>query len=326
MRAILILILVAGCPAPKGSTTGGGGGGGTINPEACGKLDTNEAGRKVHSFLVASAELDRASLEMESTMLDACKRMAVELGSSPDGKTKEVCERVSKDLEANLSVSVKTEKRLVTKYTPSVCHTDIALTAGFVAECEASAASNADIRCHGTCAGACMGACDGECATGDNATCSGACNGECKGKCTGQCEGYAEVTASAECKASAEVRASVKTECTEPKVEVVSQDVTVVDDTKFKKAVAAINVGLPRILMIGKRLELAGKALAHWVDTGASLANSATDLLAQLGTQAVCVTDQVATIYGASAQVQARFEVSIEMSASVSASAGATAQ
>ncbi|MCX5743180.1 MAG: hypothetical protein NT062_11870, partial [Proteobacteria bacterium] len=301
MRARLFLIplllAIVGCQPVKGGTTGGGGGAGggaRIQPDACGKIDGTDAGRKLHAFLVASAELDRASIELESTMLDACKRMAVELGTSPTGTTKEVCERVSKDLQANLQISVKSEQRLVTRYKPAVCHTDIDVTAGFVAECEASASATADVKCHGTCGGTCTGACDGSCATGDNATCAGACTGECKGKCTGGCDGYAEVTASAECKASAEVRASVKTECTEPKVEVVTQDVTIIDDSKFKKAVAAINIGLPRILVVARRLELAGKALGHWVSTGASLVGSTAELVGELGAKAVCVTGQVA--------------------------------
>ncbi len=294
-----------------------------VNPEACGALDTSTAGRKLHGFLQASAELEKASVELEATVLDTCKRMAVELGTSPDGTTKEVCERVKRELDANLSVSVKTEKRLVTRTTPPVCHTDVNLTAGFVAQCEAKADASADVRCHGTCGGTCAGPCDGTCSSGDNATCRGSCAGECKGTCSGGCDGYVSVDASAECQASAEVRASVATTCTEPKVEVVREDVTVIDATKFDHAVAAIQLGLPKLMVVGRRVELAGKALAHWADTGAQLAQSTTDLLGELGTQAVCVGGQLAAAYSASTEVRARFEVSIEASASVSASAGA---
>lgn len=323
----LVVLAIAGCPPPKGGgTTGGGGGGGggaKIDPDQCGDITGNDAGRKMYAFLKASADLDRASLELEATLLDACRRMATELGSSTDGTTKEVCDRVAKDLEANLEVSVSKEKRLVTRHEPAVCTTDVSITAGFVAECEASASADADVKCHGTCGGTCTGACDGTCSSGDNATCAGQCTGECKGKCTGQCEGYVEVQASAECQASAEVRASVNTTCTEPKVVVQQEDVTVVDATRFNRAVKAIEVGLPRILMVAKRLQLAGTALGHWVGTGADLAGSVGDLVGQLGAKAACVTAQVLGVVSASAQVQARFEVSIEMSASVSASAGA---
>src|SRR5688572_11294304 len=94
---------LSGCPAPTGTNTGGGGGGGTaINPGACGKIDGNNVGRKVHAFLVASAELDRASIELESGIAAACRRMAKELGVPEDGDTRTVCSRAAKELEANL--------------------------------------------------------------------------------------------------------------------------------------------------------------------------------------------------------------------------------
>jgi hypothetical protein len=209
--------------------------------------------------------------------------MALDLGTSGDGTTKEVCDRATQALQANLQVSVKSEKRLVTRYVPPVCHTDTTLSASFAAQCEgnASAASN--------------------------------------GAST-------MANASAECRASAEVHAQTHTTCTEAKVEVVQQDITIVDDSKFKKAVAAINDGLPDILRSAKRLELATEALAHWVDSGASLVAASGELAGQLGTKGLCVAGQLAAAVAASTQIQARFSVSVEVSASVSGSAGATAQ
>jgi len=222
---------------------------------------------------------------------------------------------------------VKTESKLVTRYTPSVCHTDIDFTAGVVAECEARASADVNVSCEGQCSGSCNGTCNGTCAgsTGGGA-CNGQCQGTCNGRCTGGCDGYADVDASVECKASAEIRTTLHTTCTEPKVEVVRQNVTVVDDSKFQKAIAAIDAGLPQIIRAGKKLELAGKALVQWVSTGASLVRASGELVGQIGEKGLCVAGQLAAVVAATANIQARFSVSIEVSAQVSASAGAQAQ
>ena len=103
--ALSTLALAAGCPPPRGG--GGPGGSGTaINPGACGDISTSNAGRKLHSFLVASAELDRATMELERSVHDACVRMATELGVPTDGDTRTVCRRAATELDANLAVSV----------------------------------------------------------------------------------------------------------------------------------------------------------------------------------------------------------------------------
>ncbi|MBL0217686.1 MAG: hypothetical protein IPQ07_27895 [Myxococcales bacterium] len=330
LSLMFAMLALTGCPPPATGTGGGGAGGrggGGISPDACGKIDVNPVGRKMYNFLIASAELDRASLELENSVADACRKMARILGVSDQGNTKEVCTRASQELQANLQVSVKTESRLVTKYTPSVCHTDVDFTAGVVASCEARATADVNIKCEGSCSGTCNGACNGTCAGGNSGgACNGQCQGTCNGKCSGGCDGYADVDASVECKASAEIRASMRTTCTEPKVEVVRQSVTVVDDTKFQKALAAIDAGLPQIIRAGKKLELAGKALVQWVSTGASLIRASGELVGQIGEKGICVGAQLAAVIAASANIQARFSVSIEMSASVSASAGAQAQ
>ncbi len=331
LLAAIASVLLVGCPPPgggRGSSSGGGGGNASaqISPDACGKINTSKAGRKLYAFLVASAELDRASLELEQSIHGACKKMAIELGVSTDGDIRAVCTRAAKELEANLQVSVKTESRLVTKHEPARCTTDIEFTAGVVAECEASVSADVDVRCEGTCGGTCSGVCDGTCSSGgaSGSQCNGTCDGACRGRCNGGCDGYANVNASAECKASAEIRASTHTTCTEPKVYVVREDVTVVDDTKFQAALRAIEAGMPRILQATAKLELAGKALGQWVGTGADLVQASGKLLQDMGEQAICVGGQLAAVVAASTQIQARFEVSIEMSASVSASAGAS--
>lgn len=328
--AIGLSATLAACPPPKGGAGGGGGGGGggAVNPDACGKINTSDVGRKLYAFLVASSELDRTSLELENTVRDACVRMANDLGVSPAGGTKEVCMRAKQELEANLQVSVKTEQRFVTKYTPPVCTTDVSFTAGFAAECDARASADVNVQCQGHCGGTCKGACDGTCsgATGAGGQCNGTCSGTCNGSCSGSCEGYANVDASAECKASAEIRATTHTTCTPAKTEIVQENVTVVDATKWNKAMAAINVGLPELLTAKAKLELTAKAVVLWVQTGAQLAKAIGSFADQLGEHTVCVGAQLAGVVAAAANISARINVSIEVSASVSASAGATAR
>lgn len=316
---LVVCLALTACPPPRGGAGGGGNRTSSISPDACGTINTSAVGRKLYSFLVASAELDRASMELDGTVHDACQRMAIDLRTSPLGSTQELCSRVAAELQSNLQVSVKTEKRLVTRHTPPVCRTNIEVTAGFAAECEAKAAADINVACNGHCNGTCSGACS----TG---LVGGQCAGTCGGRCSGSCDGYTDVNASAECKAAAQIHSTAKTECTEPKVEVVQQDVTVVDASKFGLAMAAINHGLPQILSAQRRVELAGHALGQWVSTGASLVASAGDLAGQIGDKGACVAGQLAGVIAASADIQARFSVSVEVTAQVSASAGATAR
>jgi hypothetical protein len=326
----LLALTVAACPPPsqqRGGGGGGGGGGANIAPDSCGKIDTNPVGRKLYAFLVASSELDRASFELEATVKTACAKMARDLDVSDQGDTRTVCMTAKKALDDNLQVSISHEKRLVTKYTPPVCHTDVDFTANFAAQCEAKATADINVQCSGRCGGTCNGACDGTCSSGAaGGQCNGTCSGTCRGSCSGSCEGYADVDASAECKASAEVRATTHTTCTPAKTEIVQQDVTVVDATKWNKAMAAINDGVPELLTAGAKLQLTAKALGLWVQTGASLAKSSGELVGQLGEHGVCVAGQLVAVVAAAAQIQTRISVSVEVSASVSASAGATAQ
>jgi hypothetical protein len=322
LAVVCLSFALIGCPPPPGGRGGRGGGGGGaggagINPGACGKIDTDPVGRKLYAFLVASDELDRASIELEGTVHRACGTMATILGIPATGDTKDLCNRTAIALRDNLQVSVKTESRLVTRTVPPVCHTDVSFTADLVAQCEARASADVTVRCDGRCNGTCNGACSGT-MTG------GQCAGTCQGGCSGSCDGYADVDASAECKASAEVRANLKTTCTEPKVEVVRENVTVVDATQFDKAIQAINEGLPALLTASAKLELAAKALGNWVATGASLLKSSGELVAQIGQKGVCLGGQLAAVVAATANIQARFSVSIEVSAQVSASAGAS--
>jgi hypothetical protein len=311
--ALSMFVLIAGCPG-KGIPGRGGSG---LSPDSCGKIDTNPVGRKLYAFLKASAELDKASVQFEASVHAACRKMARELGIPDTGDTKDTCTRVANEIDANLKISIKSESKLVTRYKPPECHTEVDFAAGFAAKCEAKVAADVEIHCDGRCGGTC----NGTCSTGGT---GGQCAGKCEGRCSGRCEGNADVKASAECKASAEIHASLETTCTEPKIEIVRQNVTVIDDSKFQKAMKAIEVGLPAILRAAKKLEIAGKAVVQWTKTGASLVAASGDLVKQLGTNGICVGAQLAASVAAAANIQARFSVSIEVSAKVSTSCGAT--
>lgn len=330
VRRLIVLslaMLSVTCGPPPRGTGPGGGGGAAVNPDACGAINTSDVGRKLYAFLQASAELDRATLQLEGSVYEACKRMAVELQVSPDGDMRTVCKRAAEALEANLQVSVSQETRLVTKYDPPVCTTEIDLAASVVAECEARVAADVSVTCEGSCGGTCSGTCDGTCSGSTQAggECNGVCQGTCRGRCSADCQGYADVEASAECKASAEIRANVNTTCTEPKVRVVQEQVTVVDDTKFQMAMRAIDAGMPTMLQVAKKAELTLKATGLWFRTLGSLVKSSGDLVGQLGERGVCVGGQLAAAFAAAAQVEARVSVSIEVSAEISAAGGASA-
>jgi len=319
----LMLLVLTACPTPPPNSAGGAATSSGVNPDACGQLNTTDVGRKVHAFLTASAELDRGSIELETTVREACARMATELQIATNGDTATLCDRVAKELEASLEVSVSQEQRLVTRTEPAVCTTELDFAASVVAECEASATADVSIQCDGYCGATCNGQCNGTCsATAADGSCAGTCDGTCEGSCSGSCQGGANVNASAECKASAEIRADLRTTCTEPKVVVVTENVTVVDASRLDRAVKAIEIGMPVLLKAAAKATLVAKAFVHWSKTAVSLAGASGKLVSDLGARSICVGAQLATAVAASAEISARIDVSIQVSASVSGSAG----
>jgi len=245
----------------------------------------------------------------------------LEIDTSGDITT--LCNRVSAELNASLEVDVSQEQRLVTKTEPAVCTTKLDFAATVVAECEASVSGSVDIHCDGYCGATCNGECDGQCtATNADGSCAGTCEGTCRGTCEGSCQGSADVNASAECKASAEVRAGLRTTCTEPKVVVVRENVTVVDTTRFDRAVLAIETGMPSLLQAAAKAKIVLHAFGYWSKTAISLAGASGKFVSDLGSRGICVGVQLASAVAASADISARIDVSIQVSASVSGSAG----
>lgn len=317
----LSVAILATC-VPPGPT---GPSGSSIQPDACGVINVSPFGRKAHAFLLATAELDRQSRDLDRTVLDACRNMATILGVSPVGDTKGVCNAVSVSLDQTMARAVKTEKRQFAETTPAVCTTDVDFAGGLAAQCEGGVTADVHATCEGSCSGSCNGVCQGRCAqNAGNGQCAGACDGTCRGTCTGDCSGYARVDASAECKASAELRAVVNTRCTKPTVRIVERDVTVIDKAEYAKANAAIAAGLGTILSAQARARLVLGGLPTWARAFRGLVTSAGDLVQDLGAQSLCVANQVSGALSAMGQIEARFSVSVEVSASIQASAGAS--
>lgn len=322
--ALLGLSLLTACP-PQGTGGGSGGSGGAgINAAACGNINVGPASRRLYSFLVASADLDKSSIALEGSVIGACRKMATVLGTSPIGDTRTVCNAVAAELDANLKVSVSQEKHLVTREVPGECHTEFSFGAHAAAECTATVEADVSLTCDGRCTGTCNGACNGTCSggTGAGGACNSRCDGVCNGSCTGGCDGYFTGGADAECRASVEVQSTLHTVCTEPKLVVEEETVTIVDATKFAKAQAAIQAGLPTLRQTAMKAELVGRAAVTWAKTAGGLVVASADLVQELGEKSVCVVGQVSAALAAAAQIQARFSVSIEVSASISGSAG----
>src|SRR5258706_4258409 len=154
------------------------------------------------------------------------------------------------------------------------------LAAQVVGQCEAKVVADVQVSCEGTCGGTCNGSCDGQCAGGTGGgQCNGQCSGTCNGSCSASCNGSANVEASMECKASAEIHANVNTVCSEPKVEVVYETTTVVDDSKLQKAKMAIMHGLPTLLQVGAKAKIVLGAVGYWAQTAGSLVKSGGQLI-----------------------------------------------
>ncbi len=318
------LVSCSGAPGIPGVP---GGGGGNVDPNTCGSYAANATGKKLKKFLTATVALEKAVKNTENYAKDTCKMMGKKLGIAPSGDTKAVCAQVSAALKDHLKVGLKAGAAIELNYEPAVCTVNIEAAASAAAECEAQANAEVGVICSGTCTGTCNGECAGECVGGTGGSaCDAQCKGECKGECKGGCEGYADVNASAECRAHAEVTANVEAECTEPKVEVKFEAGLVVDKSKLDAAVAAIEVGLPRILMVkAKMTGPVKKAVATWTKSAKQLAENAFKVAASVGDQARCVGGQLKAAAGMVGGIAGSASISVEVSVEVSASASGSA-
>jgi hypothetical protein len=320
--ALVALTTLAGCP---GGGIPGRGGSSSVDPDACGNYaDVNDAGRKLHAFLDATATLDKTVRGLEVEVRTGCDAMAKELGIKAEGgDNKAVCDAVLAELKKAMSAGIKAEAKLDVQYTPAVCTINIDAGASAAAECEAKASGDISVQCEGTCSGTCNGKCDGTCAaSGGGGDCAGQCDGTCEGSCSGGCEGAADVDASAECKATAEAHATAEMTCTEAKLEVTADASVVVSKPDYERAIAAIKAGMPHILEVRAKIKPLTHAVATFVATGKGVVDAGKDLAKQFKDQALCLSAQISAAASAMANIQASFSFSVEVSVEASASAG----
>lgn len=339
---LAVLAVGAGCPAAgTGRASGSASGSGSVtgerraevNPDACGKINTTDAGRRLYAFLVATAALQKEVLELQKQAKRACLNMAAELKLPQDqlaGDTRFVCHNVAVALRDNLAAAQKQEHEPTFEvvYKPAQCVVDLDVAAKATAECEARAEADVRVSCQGSCQGTCTGECDGTCsARGDGGKCAGKCTGTCRGSCTGGCDGSADVDADASCEASGELRANLDATCTDPVMEIKYDDGTVTDPAKMELVTRALNRGLPQLLLVAAQVQgPVASAVATWGKSVAALSASSAKLADQLGDAGICVLGQIGSAFAALAEIEVQVQVTIEASVEVGGAARASSR
>jgi hypothetical protein len=334
ISALLVIAALAGCPG-KGKLPGAGGlgggkipGGGNIpgvggpsalDPNACGGYATSDAGRKLKAFLVATKDVETATVQTIDIVKESCVIAGMELGMVEDdlrkGEAKDTCAKVYGVIDENLKVAIKSKAAYKVKIKPAVCRVSADASVQAAAQCEAKASADFKVSCSGTCNGKCDGACSAKGANGE-------CAGECKGTCSGKCEGAADVNASAQCKASASVKATVEMECTEPEFSIEGDVKLYVDKAKAEATLKALKASIPKMLSVKARLVPLKHAVETWAKSAAELKDSGMGFVQAFKDQATCVGGQIAAAAGMVANIQANVSVSVEFSAKASGSVG----
>ncbi len=301
-RVLLLVILLAGCPPMRSRHVGGGGESSSLDPEACGDITTSDIGRKLHAFLVATAELDRQVTEIEQAVRGSCTTIGSELQMAPadlDGPTKDMCTRVFTTLKLALAGALKTPQGIAVDFKPGVCTVDVDAASRAAAQCEADGSTTATVTCDGTCS-----------------------QPRPDGSCGGGCDGAADVHASPQCKAQAEVHAAVTMQCTDPQLAISLKQDGVADAAKAEQIAGALRKGLPRVLWVAARVKPLGHAVEGWAHAADELSQSGTEIAGQFADKAICVGGQIAAALSAVAHIQASLQVSVDLEAQVSGTVG----
>jgi hypothetical protein len=328
---VVLALSMLGCPAPpKGGSQPSGGGVRPVQPDACGKIDTTDAGRKLYAFLVATAELDKQVIELNKTAKRACLSMAAELrlpAAQIGGTTAFVCKNVATAMRDALAAAgqVEQEAKFEVVYKPAECTVNMDVAAQVVASCEGSASATATVMCEGSCGGTCRGDCIGTCAVkGPDGKCAGQCTGTCKGSCSGSCDGSADVQADVECEAAAEIRANLEATCTDPVTEVRYTPTQYKDPEKAKMVERAVQKGLPGLLLVAAKLQgPVAQAFATWSKATVQLFQAGGKVVDALGDAAACVLVEIGAAFAAVARIEVSVQVSVEASVEVGGACGA---
>ncbi|HTM23486.1 MAG TPA: hypothetical protein VL172_23345 [Kofleriaceae bacterium] len=325
MVVVSLAIIPATCGPPPGRPNQSKPS--AVQPDSCGKIDTNDTGRKLYAFLKASAALDGEVAGLYRDAKRACLAMAEKLqlpNEQRNGDLGFVCKNVAKEIHDGLANGFEGEYKMTVEYKPAVCTVDVDVAASATASCEGKAKADISVSCEGSCSGSCNGECEGTCAAKNaSGQCAGQCNGTCKGSCSGSCQGSADVDAEVECKAAAEIDANINATCTDPVFETKWEEPRAKDPARLKRIDAALAIGIPAIGKIwAKATGPTAHAVASWVKATGQLAAASGKLVKSLGEAGVCVAGQITAAFEAMARVQADISVTVEVSVSVTGSAG----
>lgn len=363
--ATFTLLSIASCDPFAGGAgnaqgTGGGGGGGLLGvlggiacPEMSGggsalratfteKANLNV---KIGAFVQAAKDLVSLSAQMDAEILGACKRMAGDLGVSPEklkppegqAASTTVCNAVA----AEIGAALKGGATLKADFTPPKCEVNAAAEASCDGHCKVEV-EPAEIvaKCDpGKLSGQCKGTCGGQC----DGTCKGTCNGECtakdaQGRCTGQCKGTCQGSCSAtchasckgewqapkceghvtppkvdaDCKASCKASAKITAKCTPPALNITAS----ANAEALGKVIGTLRANLPVLITAQVKI---GKEIAGDLQTLVRIGGQLRGELKGAGAKAAaCVGAAVTGVASASVSIN----VSFKASASVSGKAG----
>jgi hypothetical protein len=311
--------------------------------------DNAVADGKVRTFIASAKDLVSISMQMESEVLDACRRMAYDLAinqaeltprnpEQPGAAAAAACAAVS----ARIDLIMRQGAWIQAQVNPPQCqanlqakaHCDGACTATvdpgrIIAACEPAQLTGycvgtchgqCDANCHGQCIGQCQGPLyNGQCADHCDGLCNGGCDGVCHAQCQGswqgpKCQGYVQPpSADAECNASCSAQADFRGYCTPPQVFVRSNQ-------NFEGTIRlaqTLQANLPELVhaevALGRRLGGQARVL---VSVGSQLPR----VMGEAGAEAAAC---VAAASSATVNASMRIDVSIQASASVTGKVGA---
>lgn len=197
VAALAIAMTMTGCP--EGENPGNVICGLAYDPAngTVGDFGTDQAALQFETFLRATSDVYRASIQTEADILAACEGMAADL-SIPEGElvaqpgelqVTATCARVAQEIDSILSADLPDGVGLGLAITPAVCTIDLELAASCAAECDLAIEGNAEVACDGALYGQCTGQCNGQCTFDGSAGCEGVCTARCDGTCAGRCTG-----------------------------------------------------------------------------------------------------------------------------------------
>jgi hypothetical protein len=303
---------------------------------------------KIRTFVQAAKDLAGVSAQIEAEAAEACQRMAIDLGASPQefaasgepgARANVACNVASARIDGVMRQGISVRATA----TPPQCQANVQAEASCHGACEVDVdpgeiAARCDPgRLSGYCQGTCSGRCEGRCTGGCNGNCSarnakgecaGACSGDCQGTCDAtcharcqgmwqapKCEGYVRPpSADAECNASCHAHANVHASCSPAVVNVqVSQNAQMA-----ARLAATLQANLPELLhaelALGRRLTADAQVVGQ---VGAQLPK----IVGDAGAHAFAC---IAASADATARASVSIRVSVQASANVSGRVGAS--